>query len=1443
MEERLINNASFSKICTMLQKKKSVWDDVKPILQATLLVIPALVSKEIVTAMALREALDRGLVWLDAGEKVENAFSSIKNLVSKQDEDFVTRAENAQIANVLLVFSAFFDTVKIFLPDKDRKIYLDEVQYCLTEKSLKDYQARILEKEKECVDADGKRIVDWKLVLPNPLEGLAKYEKRLEEFYSVLCASFRGYLDGLSCTEDMQEHLRGELNRRLELIPKAAVGSYKEQYYALAAVCPDFFVWTNQNEHQQQRELVDRGFQSLSEQIRSIPEAINEYTANEALTSLNTWYSGRIRGPIIPIKELPPQDKEMRMPTREKCFIPQAYEWLIYRERMSVEATDAWKEGGAIGQDILNVLRSPELGSKPILILGDPGAGKTTLCHMLAGKILCGEYHVIVVHLRDINAEASVAEQIGEAIARTLDDSDCKWGNIAKARPKKPVLLIFDGYDELLQAKGKTYSNYLEKIVEFQEKQWDSRNITVRSIVTSRIVLIDKVEIPSGSVVIRLKPFDKDRIDKWCEVWNNENEAYFQSKGLEKFVVEEESKAWELAGEPLLLLMLALFDTKDNALRKHQNLQATELYGSLIRDFVEREKKKDPEFEKGEAKIRKKVIEKEIERIAVVAIGMFNRNALHITAGQLEKDLGLLCGLKAESELKDSEQLLGSFFFIHDSATRSADIQEKDKLRAYTFLHNTFGEFLAAHYIVIQLYNILDDLQRHVEKYENKHFSLKDRLGWYACLSYAPLFRRPVVGRMVQEWAPRYFESKRFALEDATDSLRELIIREIPRVLRGEVIGELECVSGKFRKEAKKVESDLMEHLAIYSNNLLSIAALLTDGVSLEKSESPIPRAWNKLLHLWRYAFDENEIAAFAGFFKIEKKSKAQLLVALDEEMDIKGVNDRASKIYKTYQNLQDEPARSVLGALLGVEPKEICQSLNEQGISAESRSILLGVILGRVDRRRMDIGFSKEEIKLLHDFPRRCLSEGDYSSLYGYYLVLNDTATISKKSAKNIASALDPYELTEIYAHCERHHPIITVPILSLVDTLRPVMSNETVCLLASRFVLATRDTGFESLEAKLTIRYLADLLLKCIIEENSRAHPRYQREHLRYQREHLRYQRELLEGCWVMLREGRRYFRNHPFAYEYMEWCSSDTLEILCLLNIEAKRLDPEFPCDFIDEVYHVIPEYVYEGGNPTLLVPLIDIMERDYEEMFDEEKKHILLRSVNRIRVSDDIPKHLMLRLVDFLLNEQTDTDIWMNTCVSLLDRAEHKLAQWHESSYDKILVEKLALLNLAAYKINQQVPLEFTIKYSMLIAEHINDGFRWKRIEPDDYGYKLDNTSLLILLSAFDNMLENKKTAYDQIIREIRYAIGLSLHIMRKTRVKQYDVWMENPQVVILLCHTIQEFSEDIQDFVVDELTNLVRRAGCSLSLEICRELTNVAGKLNNSGLKEALADIF
>lgn len=54
---------------------------------------------------------------------------------------------------------------------------------------------------------------------------------------------------------------------------------------------------------------------------------------------------------------------------------------------------------------------------------------------------------------------------------------------------------------------------------------------------------------------------------------------------LEKFEVDSSSKVSELAKQPLLLLMLALYDSNDNALKRNKDLNGTQLYDNLIRVY------------------------------------------------------------------------------------------------------------------------------------------------------------------------------------------------------------------------------------------------------------------------------------------------------------------------------------------------------------------------------------------------------------------------------------------------------------------------------------------------------------------------------------------------------------------------------------------------------------------------------------------------------------------------------------------------------------------------------------------------------------------------------------------------------------------------------------------------------------------------------------------
>lgn len=1409
MNERLLNNASFSKICSSLQKKESLWQEMKPLLQTALLVIPALVSKELVTILTLHDILDHGLTWLDAGEKFENTFSSIKKLTSKQEDDFITRAENAQIANVLLIFSSYFDTVKIFLPDKENKICLDKVQYYLTEKSLLDYREKLLHKENTPLDVDGKRIADWDLVLPNPLEGLDEYQKNLKKFYLILNNSFRSYLDCLSCVESSNEKFHGELNEKLNKIPDTAIKNYRAQYFSLAAICPDFFVWTNQQEHQHHKELVDRGFKTLYQQIQSIPKAINNYHATEALQTLQNWYSNRIKEPIIPLKDMPPQDQGMKMPNREDSFIPQAYEWLIYRERISLEATQHWKDGGEIGPDILNLLRSPELGSKPILILGDPGAGKTMLCHILAGKILCHEYHVIVLHLRDLNVDQSITEQINQEIAQTTDDTDCKWGNILKAKPQKPILLIFDGYDEILQATGKEYRNYLEKILDFQEKQWESHGIIVKSIVTSRIVLIDKVEVPLNSTVIKLKAFDKSRIDTWCEIWNNSNETYFASRNLKPLEIEEKSKAWELAGEPLLLLMLALFDTKDNALRKHQNLQATELYASLIWDFVDREKRKDATFSENQISKQNRIIEKEIERISIAALGMYNRYSLHITSGQLENDLKLLSTINSNSELQDSEKLLGSFFFIHDMATRSSDKEEKEKLRAYTFLHNTFGEFLAAYYIVLQLYNLLDDLTHHINKYDDKTFSFKDKIGWYACMSYAPLFRRPVVGQMIREWVPQFFRAKNMDIKEVNFAIQELINREIPRILHGDVIFELKIISRNFQNNEQKFDCDLMKHISIYSNNLLSVAALLTDSVNLSKFESQISRSWDKFLHLWRYTFDENEIAAFAGQFEIAILNDESVLIASDYTMELEGENDRITKLYNTYNNLNEEPHKSILGTLLGSNHKYIYPFLLQQDLHLESQSILLGIILKRSNKKEIHKRFTSEETRILKEYCHICLHESNYEALYTYFLVLNDIATNSISNLKYVISLLDWIVLTEVYAHCNRHHPIIALQILELLLKLLPAIHPQDLYRILERF---SHDFEFGIQLSDQSTRLWANILLNC----SQRNVPRI-----------------YLDTCWRLLRDATRRVCKKYDVY------TPETLKNLLLLNLQSHKSDHTFPLDFTVELIRRLEKYLHRKKNIISFLPLLELLDKFELKEFDNLLCNLSSHVLNVCTTDVSLALESIGQLATLLIKDdvQKDIDSWLYSCHQLLQNAENYIHQ-DTIYYSEEIFQKLFLIYNKAHKINPHFPPVFVLKYANWKIEFIRNNYNYYS-KPKTIFLLCDVCSDLAFLTTVYDILPIFGHTKPDMKKIVSSSIETILEVMFHHKITLFDLWLQNQNVILALCHNIDEYSPVAQNYLLSELKELIKKTKMKLSLEMYLEIKKISSKYKHIGLQSAI----
>ncbi|RHU99366.1 hypothetical protein DXB96_15235 [Clostridium sp. OM07-10AC] len=76
--------------------------------------------------------------------------------------------------------------------------------------------------------------------------------------------------------------------------------------------------------------------------------------------------------------------------------------------------------------------------------------------------------------------------------------------------------------------------------------------------------------------------------------------------------------------------MLALYDSNDNALKRNKDLNETQLYDNLIREFISREKRKDDEFRSLQPNEQQRIINDEMIKISIAALGMYNRkNIIH----------------------------------------------------------------------------------------------------------------------------------------------------------------------------------------------------------------------------------------------------------------------------------------------------------------------------------------------------------------------------------------------------------------------------------------------------------------------------------------------------------------------------------------------------------------------------------------------------------------------------------------------------------------------------------------------------------------------------------------------------------------------------------------------------------------------------------------------
>ena len=753
--------------------------------------------------------------------------SLLSKLTSKEEADYLSRMRRMEIAYGLICYTSFFDALDRTLPDDLRKeiaLQLEEKKLIVDQSVKRTVRKSLPQEDGLLIELEGP--FSEPLLYPHPTSSIEDIESNHSRLYEKMTINFVKFVENLPVLKKADENKITRFHEPLKKLPKAAYECFEAQYFELSRKYEEFRIWMQIKEAKDHRmetskflreynsliiqaeKKIDVGLSRLQNTVLAIPYKFQEIKAQNVVDGLKRRYAARIEEAVIEDKEISEDNKPtLTFPKISEAFVPQSFQTLRYMSKeMHLEKEETWKKLAQkhdLAAFIVSYLSSPFSIESPLLILGHPGSGKSLLTKILSARLMSDAYTPIRIPLREVNAELGIEALVENQIEK---DAQCRidsWADFASQFTERPLLIILDGYDELLQASGKVFAGYLDKIQKFQQDQMVHKH-PVRVIVTSRITLIDKATVPVGTTVLRLLEFGEKQRNAWIAIWNKVNSRYFSSSvpAVKPFALRKEKeggkkdKILELAEQPLLLLMLALYDSEDNSLSTNSQLDRTVLYDSLLRRFVRRERRRYVnDFDHLKSNEQNEEIDNEMKRLGVAAIGMYNRRKLHVLASELSGDidfftLGRKLEVRTDRPLSEADLLLGSFFFIHKSSSVDGKEEHTVSDTAFEFLHNTFGEFLTADFILrfaFQEAEALFSLKNNDSLRAEFQRKIKDPNGlakeWYACLMHAPLYSRPVIPEMLREWASHLLSKKQRKREDFLECLDEILKCQVKMAL------------------------------------------------------------------------------------------------------------------------------------------------------------------------------------------------------------------------------------------------------------------------------------------------------------------------------------------------------------------------------------------------------------------------------------------------------------------------------------------------------------------------------------------------------------------------------------------------------------------------------------------------------------------------------------
>ncbi|MFG2577321.1 NACHT domain-containing protein [Streptomyces sp. NPDC048481] len=755
------------------------------------------------------------------------------------------RAERTDVlraAHTVIVVVAFFETMEEL-----------ELPFALAEVRLtRDEQLALARTE------SGPNRQTWDLVslllatdLPCPAPHLpaSALTAMLLASYTDYARRFYAFLEGLALWEHLDTSRRLRAHAALmDDLPRAAHERYQSLYVELAKEAPEFGFWVTHVAQQAIHTDVGRALSGIETLLSRTAEALRPPV--DVASALARAHRAALAHPVLDAASAP---DGIRIPSLQDLYLDPDFR-VSAVSAQAAPADHEWWGRLPLRRDLTlylaGALTSPQLAEAPLLILGQPGAGKSALTRVLAARLPSVGYLPVRVPLRDVRVEDELQDQIEQAI-RASTGERVGWPELVRAAGGSTPVLLLDGFDELLQTTGVHQTNFLERVSQFQRREADQGR-PVLAVVTSRTSVADRARYPAGMVVLRLEPFRAEQITTWLAVWNEANTAGLSAHGRGPLTWQYVERHAELASQPLLLTMLALYDAAEGALRRAvDDFDVTELYEQLLSSFARREVGKTTLHAVSDEDTAA-LVEQELQRLSLVAFAQLNRGRQWVSADELEQDLTAVLGGQPvrppgfRTPLTAAEAALGRFFFVQ----RAQSVRDGQVLATYEFLHATFGEYLAVRLTL----HLLTDLLAPRPALSLGDTRIDDDLA-YALLSYTSLASRQML-RFARSLTGRLSVAERHRL---TRILVQVLTQHATR-------------TGDQHPAYRPALLRTTTRHGLYGSNLVLLTVLLAERCSaaaLFPGSADPPGAWHRHCLLWRSAMNESQWTDFALSFDV----------------------------------------------------------------------------------------------------------------------------------------------------------------------------------------------------------------------------------------------------------------------------------------------------------------------------------------------------------------------------------------------------------------------------------------------------------------------------------------------------------------------------------------------------------------------------------------------